>query len=132
MECLDGSDVAFYARFHKIGKSTKLLAGTLFVANSAPGVSLLSDVKNELLYMIEHGFFVDKIDQVVIFGCFQKLKKSDMDFKFNDLHDFFDMEFTKEGTIWYPKGASKSDRNFLEHLQRKENLFSTSNRDTLK
>ena len=132
MERLDDSDVAFYARFHKIGNSTKLLAGTLFVANSAPGFSFLTDVKNKLFYMIEHGFFVDKLDQVVIYDCFQKLKKSDINFKFNDLRDFFDTEFTDEGVIWYPKGSTKRDSKFLEYLQRIENQSLTSSRDTLK
>lgn len=116
MEVLDDSDLAFFARFHKLGNSTKLLAGTLFVSNSASGFSFLTDVNDKLLYMIEHGFFVDKIDQVVIYDCYQKFRKSDLKFKFNHLGDFFDMEFTEQGMIWYPKGASKGEIAYAPSL----------------
>lgn len=119
LELLSKSDIAFHARFHKLGHNTKLLAGTLFVANSRVGLSFISDINSKLSYMIENGFFVDKIDQVVIYACYKRAKKNYKNMIFQHLGGhFIDTAFTDDGVIWYPKGETKNYEKYAQFLRK--------------
>lgn len=119
MEQLEEMDLAFHARFHKIGHNTKLLAGTLFIGMSNSGLSFAKNISDKLSYMIERGYFVDKVDQVIIYECYKELKSYDTVIRFQHLgFPFIDTEFCDNSVIWYPKGSTKNKEKYMSSLDR--------------
>lgn len=119
MELLKSNDLAFHARFHKIGHDTKLLAGTLFVGMSNLGLSFAKNLNDKLSYMIEHGYFVDKVDQVIIYECYKEIRLYDNEIRFQHLGlPFIDTEFRDNSVIWYPKGETKNQEKYMKVLDR--------------
>lgn len=119
LDRLTQNDIAFHARFNKRGHDTKLLAGTLFVNVTKAGVSLLDEVSSKLVYLIENGSFIDKLDQIVIYDCYRNLKKRCKKFNFMDLKEpFIDTKFNDDGIIWYPKGPTKNHHKYSAYLDK--------------
>jgi hypothetical protein len=115
---LHDCDIAFYPRFERFGIDTKLLAGTLFVRHApAPG-RLLSNIATRISRFVTSGFVLNKLDQIVIYDEFRKLRKQEADLRFKALdQQVIDTQFTDTGIIWYPKGQSKNDSLYEDKRQ---------------
>ncbi len=123
LERVVGADVCFYARFKKFGVNTKLLAGTLYVANTKSAHSLTVAVGQQIQRFVEQGLLLEKLDQLVIYDMFVRhRRKSDLAFcPFEN--KIIDLDFTEHGLIWYPKGNSKENLLYRRKKQWYEKEF---------
>ena len=123
-EAMLAADVAFYPRFHKLTGNTRMLGGTLFVNNSAGGHYLIQAVGEQVCRFLIAEKFLDKFDQQVIYDKFRKACKKFPRLAFRSLaYPIIDLEFTPEGTVWYPKGSSKNNADYRKRAQTYCDIF---------
>jgi hypothetical protein len=115
LETVADADVAFYSRFGKSGANTKLLAGTLYVRFTPPSMRLLAEIEAQIKLFVRHGYLLEKLDQEVIYDRFRAISSIHPTLRFRPFDDrIFDLRFSGEGIIWYPKGSSKLDSVYRE------------------
>lgn len=115
LEAVADADVAFYSRFGKSGANTKLLAGTFYVRFAPPSVRLLEEIGAQIELFVRHGYLLEKLDQEVIYDKFRTISSLHPNLRFRPFDDrIFDLRFSGEGIIWYPKGGSKLDSVYRE------------------
>lgn len=115
---LKNSDIAFLSRFNKFGRNTKLLAGTLFINNTPAGAAYIADVGQEIYRFISAGKLLEKMDQLILYSRYLFARKRYSNLTFMDLaYPVIDLDFTAQGMIWYPKGKSKNEANYVAREQ---------------
>jgi hypothetical protein len=115
LEAVSDADVAFYSRFGKTGANTKLLAGTLYTRFSPVSLRLLSEIRSQIELFVGHGYFLEKLDQEVIYDKFRQVSSTHPSLRFHSFgDDIFDLRFSGQGIIWYPKGGSKLNSIYRE------------------
>jgi len=123
LAALRDCDVAFYPRFERFGIDTKMLAGTLFIRHAPTPDRLLSNIASRISRFVSSGHVLNKLDQIVIYDEFRKLRKQGSDLRFKALDEqVIDTQFTDTGIIWYPKGQSKNDSLYEDERQRYSTL----------
>lgn len=112
---LQDCDIAFYSRFDRFGIDTKLLAGTLFVADAYLPGRLLAAIEEKIRCFVSRGWMLNKLDQIIIYDEFRKIKRCHPELRFKSFDErLIDTRFSSTGIIWYPKGPSKRDALYKE------------------
>lgn len=122
--CTRDAELAFYARFDKIGAGTKLLAGTLYLRPTMNAKCFVRAVGEQIKRYVEQGFLLEKLDQLVIYDFFKRFRGRDGGLSFQPLtENEIDLQFTARGLVWYPKGCSKGDERYRDRSREFENVF---------
>jgi hypothetical protein len=123
LAALQDCDVAFYPRFERFGIDTKLLAGTFFIRHASIPDLLLSNIANRISRFVSSGHVLNKLDQIIIYDEYRKLRKQGSGLRFKALDEqVIDTQFTDTGIIWYPKGQSKNDSLYEDERRRYSTL----------